>query len=255
MTDMSVVKYNREVTDKAIALRVEGKTIPEIILLTGMKKPSLQKLFQRSGIKLTVEHKENALAKRWANHQPIVDNKKKCSKCDEFKPIEEFHKTKNKNTGLVSSCKDCYSRFYGVNSEQIKARVAKYRTENLQKITDSNSRYYLDNKEAYLQKAKDWASKNPEKVRETVRAYGKRNQKTKNARTSRYRALKIQATPPWLTEEHLAEMRRMYENCPAGYHVDHIVPLRGKNVRGLHVPWNLQYLLALENIKKRNKFE
>jgi len=73
--------------------------------------------------------------------------------------------------------------------------------------------------------------------------------------TARRRAGLICATPSWLSAGQIAEMRAIYAETPAGYHVDHIVPLRGKNVCGLHVPWNLQILLASENMRKSAKFE
>ena len=62
------------------------------------------------------------------------------------------------------------------------------------------------------------------------------------------------ATPPWVD---MVEISKVYKNCPKGYHVDHIIPLAGitedgRQVSGLHVLWNLQYLPALDNIKKSN---
>lgn len=86
------------------------------------------------------------------------------------------------------------------------------------------------------------------------------------ARRKRKRALRDrrnkQATPKWLTEEHKQQIADTYEHmrdCRTvtgeDYHVDHIVPLRGDNICGLHVPWNLQVLPAYVNISKSNSHE
>ena len=60
------------------------------------------------------------------------------------------------------------------------------------------------------------------------------------------------ATPPWLTESQRAAMKELYEACPVGSNVDHIVPLDSKIVCGLHVPWNLQHMGFAENMRKSN---
>lgn len=74
----------------------------------------------------------------------------------------------------------------------------------------------------------------------------------KKFHNSKRRCAKLQRTPKW---ENLEKIKEFYENCPSGYHVDHIIPLQGKNVSGLHVLSNLQYLTATENLSKHNKFE
>lgn len=58
-------------------------------------------------------------------------------------------------------------------------------------------------------------------------------------------------TPPWAD---LLKIKEVYSNCPIGMEVDHIVPLNGKNVSGLHVEYNLQYLSPYDNHAKNNKF-
>ncbi len=63
---------------------------------------------------------------------------------------------------------------------------------------------------------------------------------------------KSKATPCWAD---IAAITEFYKNCPEGYHVDHIIPLNGKYVCGLHVLNNLQYMIASENIRKHNYHE
>ena len=72
-----------------------------------------------------------------------------------------------------------------------------------------------------------------------------------SALSAKRRAAELKRTPKWAD---LKAIKEIYRNCPKGYHVDHIIPLRGKKVSGLHVPENLQYLTKEENLKKYNKF-
>lgn len=60
------------------------------------------------------------------------------------------------------------------------------------------------------------------------------------------------ATPKWCDK---SSIDQFVVGCPAGHHVDHIIPLRGKFVWGLNIPENLQYLPATENLSKSNKVD
>ncbi len=61
-----------------------------------------------------------------------------------------------------------------------------------------------------------------------------------------------QATPPWADR---SAIQQIYLHCPKGSHVDHVIPLRGKLVSGLHIPSNLQYLTKAENLSKGRKVD
>jgi 5-methylcytosine-specific restriction endonuclease McrA len=54
----------------------------------------------------------------------------------------------------------------------------------------------------------------------------------------------------WANKDIIA---KIYKECPIDHHVDHIIPLQGKNVCGLHVENNLQYLTIQENLSKGNR--
>jgi len=83
---------------------------------------------------------------------------------------------------------------------------------------------------------KEWRQKNPDRARAKVR---------------NYQARKQQAMPRWADVD---SIYKVYANCPKGFEVDHIIPLKGKNVCGLHIAANLQYLSVFSNRSKANKF-
>jgi len=76
----------------------------------------------------------------------------------------------------------------------------------------------------------------------------------KAARNKLRRESKRRATPAWISPRQVRQMEAFYLTRPVGWHVDHIVPLRGENVCGLHVPWNLQHLPSTDNMQKGNRY-
>ena len=78
-----------------------------------------------------------------------------------------------------------------------------------------------------------------------------RTTKTQPKRQAQYKASKLQRIVPWTD---LVEISKFYSKCPEGHHVDHVIPLQGELVSGLHVINNLQYLTIADNLSKNNKF-
>lgn len=112
--------------------------------------------------------------------------------------------------------------------------------------------HYLKNKDVYIERA---INQNPEDLNRYKSKWKSRNPAKVRADTlARKRGLK-QATPPWLTPEHWQQMNAIYDEArEKGMHVDHIVPLRGRIVCGLHVPWNLRILPPEENMSRPRRW-
>ena len=88
-------------------------------------------------------------------------------------------------------------------------------------------------------------------------AWNLKNKHKINAKVRKRQAAKIQRTPAWLTENDVWMMQEAYELAIKRtklfgfqWDVDHIYPLQGKVVSGLHVPLNLQVIPAKENYRK-----
>jgi hypothetical protein len=131
-----------------------------------------------------------------------------------------------------------------LSDEERKARQklgwAKYNTSEKNRL--NQQRYYQANRERLLAKC-------------TV--YVKNNSAKHAALERKRQAAKLQATPKWLTADQLKLIEMQYQlaayltqETGIRWEVDHIIPLRGKTVRGLHVPWNLRVITKSENCSK-----
>ena len=160
---------------------------------------------------------------------------KKCNACNIEKPINKFHKAKKGRHGVKAVCKSCRS----INEK------------------DSRDAYYFNNKENILESQRKYKKENPDVIKATVRRYKRNNKGKVNADTRLRQTKKINATPIWVDKNKIKkvyEMAQWLENLTGlKYHVDHIIPLRGKNVCGLHCWNNLQILEASINESKGNK--
>jgi len=112
---------------------------------------------------------------------------------------------------------------------------------------------------------RQWAENNKDKRTEYERRWRENNVGTSKYLGYLYRRRKRAAMPPWADKE---AIKKMYEkvarmnrlagrNTPGrcAFHVDHIIPLHGENVCGLHIPANLRIMRASDNIRKGNKLE
>jgi len=147
---------------------------------------------------------------------------------------------------------------------------AKWREANRDKTRKAQSKYYESHRdeciqrsmscrkakhEEYNTKTLEWQQANIEKVLETRRAWYKTNSAKEIARVRR-RQGRIKHCEIFMNQGELAEIQGMYDYCKIfkGYEVDHVVPLNGEVVSGLHVLNNLQVLPISENRSKSNKY-
>lgn len=183
---------------------------------------------------------------------------KTCTKCDETKPLSEYYKSTGRPMGVHSSCKVC-------QTEVNKASRLKYLEARREYCRNYSKGYYERNREDVLKRRPVYNAKYYEKNKEYYAEYSREWRKNNGGRVKAYkakrRASKMNATPTWLSTEQEDQINKIYSfrHAISGvvdreYHVDHIVPLQGENVCGLHVPWNLQVIPAEDNISKSNNY-
>jgi 5-methylcytosine-specific restriction endonuclease McrA len=195
-----------------------------------------------------------------------------CTKCLQEKTVDLFYKRSDSVGKYTSHCKACkrahdnahYAKPETKNavSEYAKARRAdpavqakikayKFVYERLSEVKERKK-----NKQRIRRL-------NPAVIaveRERDALYAKMNPHLFAAKTRKRKAAKLLRTPSWLSDQHKKEINNFYLEAAEiskivgeFYTVDHIVPLQGKAVSGLHVPWNLQILSRVENSSKGNR--
>ena len=157
---------------------------------------------------------------------------KTCSRCLKSKTSDAFYKDKSKKDGMTSYCKICRKEYH--------------------------SEYYSNNKEHILDSVKAWVSKNKTKRKAYRKLHYLNNRGTYHAKTRTRQAAKLKAIPAWAD---LDQIKRIYTACASisertgvEHHVDHIIPLQGKTVCGLHVENNLAIIPAQMNLQKSNTY-
>lgn len=174
---------------------------------------------------------------------------KKCTgPCGLVKPIDEFYIRNNRPSGHQSRCKVCQSQAGAEQRQKNPDYKKQYDQKNSKIISAYCANLYRNNRESILKKQANYRKLNPE----IIRAY-----------CAKHRAAKLKRMVAWAD---LNKIKEVYADCEevnlaastAGctekFVVDHVIPLQGKFVSGLHIETNLQIITASDNLTKGNKF-
>lgn len=171
--------------------------------------------------------------------------KKMCSCCKVEKLFSEFAKRSIAKDGLQNQCKQC--KFVSLKQ---------WRAENPDSVRHHNATNYQRNTDTIKASVKRWKANNPERARELDRIKEARKPDLKRARVAKRRVAMRTSVPLWAdldAVKGMYQLAQIFRSVGLNIHVDHIVPVRGKTVSGLHTHDNLQLLLGSKNIGKGNR--
>lgn len=163
---------------------------------------------------------------------------------------------------------------YKEDPEKNRARANAWAAANREKSRTKSRAWRLANPGRARVGGLAWRAANREKARETRRVWREANPESHRVSQTKYAAAhkakyaalcrkrqadQLQRTPVWADlkkiEKVYEESRMMTLMMDEPWHVDHVIPLRGRRVSGLHVHTNLQLLPGVENVRKNNRYE
>jgi hypothetical protein len=166
----------------------------------------------------------------------VIETVRICTQCGEPKPLAaSFYRFKHGKGGYQSACKLCD-----------KARVSNWTADN---------KY----NEVRAPKVRAYYRNNPERQRDaSIRWLANGGKVKRAAAEAKRRAAKLNATPTWADKNLIEEfyLAADFLGMVTGiwHHVDHVVPIQGETVCGLHWEGNLQVLTGPENCSKSNRY-
>lgn len=196
------------------------------------------------------------------------------------RPCRRGHVAERYTAGACVQCiSERKAELYQQNREKVlaymKIQGAVYRKKNPEKRAENSRKWRNNNRARVNELSKARYARDPDHRRKIARDSFWRRRETERLRAKEYRqrfkgkinfytgkrkAARLQRTPAWLTADDLWLIEQFYEMASARtkatgvqWHVDHKIPLRGKTVSGLHVPYNLQVILGSENSRKGNR--
>lgn len=210
---------------------------------------------------------------------------KTCTKCGVPQDLEAFSRNSSRKDGRQSDCKTCVAarmRVYykdkcATDGDALRAAGRAYRQANKDRLLATKKAYIEANREAVKRRKRAWHEKNRERQaqmkrdrraarteeqiaedRRKANALARKKPVERRIQCVKRRADQLQRTPAWADHEKIAEVYAMADRISKRavdkVHVDHIYPLRGKTVSGLHVHNNLRVMLASFNQRKNAKF-
>jgi len=207
----------------------------------------------------------------------MIKEKKCGGPCGEIKPVSKFSIYKRSKSGFQSKCKRCTSQYNKENIKKSRIKRVQYEKDNPDVVIkakeniakwhkdnpDYRKRYYQDNKYEISIRMSKYCQDNADTARARGVQWRKDNPEKVLFNSSKHRAMKLQRTVAWAD---IDKIKDIYDQCAeinlaaktAGctekFAVDHVIPLQGKLVSGLHVEGNLDIITVGDNCRKSNKF-
>lgn len=181
---------------------------------------------------------------------------KVCKSCNVEKPVEAF--AKNGKCGRHPRCKSCRAEIERqrriTDGELIRSQEReRYAADKTIKVS-AYKRYYEKNRQTIRERNARLYEEKADNIKIYAQQYRQANKYKVREWNGTRRAKLRQACPSWADRKAIAAIYRealeLEQQTGIPHHVDHIIPISGRNVCGLHIPENLRAIPAFENLRK-----